>query len=126
MRLTAALMALYLASTAALAFGVDRRFLLNDVIAMLIFTLLIGGMVVGARWSESSPPESGTDGPPPDDGGWTPPPAPLPSGDRLHQSRPDHSRHGESRHRNSQHRGDAIARHRSHRSHQHRGTRAGA
>lgn len=113
MRLTAALMVLYLALTAALAVGVDRRFLLNDLIAMLIFTLLIGGMAIGARWSESPPPDAGPDGPPPpdDDGGWTPPPAPLPSGDRLRQSR-----HGR----------DTRARHRPHRSHQHRGTRAGA
>lgn len=120
MRLTAALMALYLALTAALAFAVDRRFLINDVIAILIFTLLIGGITVGARWSESPPSQPDPEGPPPPDdddgGGWTPPPAPLPSSDRLRQSRRDQSGH----------RGDALARHRSHRSHQHRGTRAGA
>lgn len=123
MRLTAALMAPYLALTAALAIAVDRRFLINDVIAILIFTLLVGGIAVGARGSESPPSQPGPDGPegppPPDDdggGGWTPPPAPLPSSDRLRQSRRDQSGH----------RGDALARHRSHRSHQHRGTRAGA
>jgi hypothetical protein len=126
MRLTAALMALYLSMTAALAVGVDRRFLLNDVIALLIFSLLIGGMVVGARWSESPPPDTGPDEPPPDDGGWTPPPAPLPSSDWFHQSPPDDSRHRAARHGDSRHRGDELARHRSHRSHQHRGTGAGA
>jgi hypothetical protein len=49
MRLTLLLMVVYLAAMAVLATQVDRRFFVNDALAVVIFGVLLAGIVTAGR-----------------------------------------------------------------------------
>lgn len=51
MRLTMLLMAVYLGLTAVLATQVDSRFFVNDAIALVVFAVLLGGVLIATRTS---------------------------------------------------------------------------
>lgn len=63
MRLTLVLMLIYLSLTAVLATQVDRRFFVNDALAVVVFGVLLSGLLLTAKLSETPRPPAPGAGP---------------------------------------------------------------